>query len=291
MRIKEYDCAFSGHIFRQSRVRNDGHRIEETQHMNFAKLAASALFLALGTASANAVSITFEEFTAAGFSAATENAVVEDFENATNQNRSFAGIPPRNLAGNQYGELDDFGYMSPLVGNFRSIGGVGTGTTCANLLDLGPAGCNQIALQYDPGINGQLNILPENGFWSLNSADTLGIRWRAQLQGGGLFNRLAFAIDDPADAGQKILDIFVDGALVLTRTNLPDAARWLAVIDFDTPVDLALIDIRTSERDGFTLDGASISAANIAPVPLPASGLLLLGGLGLMLVARRRTSA
>jgi hypothetical protein len=255
---------------RLKRLELDSRRLEKVNSMKLFNLAALALALGVGSA-AQAATISFESFTTAAWQDATQGGVVEDFENATDLNRTFAGPPDRTLNGNTYGELDQFGYVSQNVGIFQSAGGVGLGTTCTDLLDRGSAGCNQIALQYDPGINGQGNVYPETGQWSLNSADTLGIVWRASLPGGGLFQRIVFALNDPGDNNEDKLTITV-GDTSKTWTSLEDGATWLAIIDLDAPTDLALIDIQTSLRDGFTLDGAGLS---IAPIPLPASALLL----------------
>ena len=55
-------------------------------------------------------------------------------------NKAF--VDPVNSA--VYGELNAAGYNSR-VGNFTTLGGVGTGTTCTDLLDANGGGCSQIA--------------------------------------------------------------------------------------------------------------------------------------------------
>lgn len=252
--------------------------------MKLFNVAAIALAFGIGGA-AHGATITLEKFTISGWESASSGGVFEDFENATDANRTFAGPPVRSSGGNEYGELDASGYFSPNVGIFQTLGGIGTGTTCTDLLDRGSAGCTQIALQYDPGINGQGNVLPETGFWSVNSADTYGISWQARRGDGGMFQRVAFALTDPADTGDKRLEISVGGSSK-TWEDLEDGETWLAVITLDAPTDAATIDIRTSLRDGVTLDGAAI-----APVPLPATVLMLLGALGMMFAFRRRRIA
>jgi len=252
--------------------------------MKLFNIAAVALAFGLGGA-AQASTITLETFTTAGWQSAAQGGIFEDFENATAANRRFASdlarIDP--VTNDVYGELNADGYNSR-VGNFTTLGGVGTGTTCTDLLDTDGGGCSQIALQYDPGINGQGNAFPETGEWSLNSADTRGMLWSAEREDGGMFQRLVFALTDPADTGAKSLDISVDGTSK-SWTTLANGATWLAVINLDAPTNAVDVVIRTSLRDGFTLDGAAL-----APVPLPASVLFLLGGLGMMAAFRRRNA-
>jgi hypothetical protein len=273
--------------------------------MHFTRIAATALAIGIGTASAHASSIgfSFTPFTATDYANATAGAVIEDFENPTIADSGFAGGTPNVVpVGNSFGELAAAGYTSQRVGHFTTLGGTGGGSTCTDLLDTDGGGCSQIALQYDPGINGQSNILPTDGFWSLNSADTDGISWTAKLADGGMFRRIVFALDDPGDTGGRnltiklgdyeLLDIDFDGLKALLGPGGEvNGARWLAVIDLPSSVTEAVINIgalqdyQKGRYDGFTLDGAAL-----APVPLPASVLFLLGGLGAMAMFRRRNA-
>ena len=55
------------------------------------------------------------------------------------------------------------------------------------------------------------------------------------------------------------------------------------------PLSTATLTFNTAHNDGFGLDDAT--AATVAPIPLPAGGLLLLGGLVGFAALRRRGSA
>ena len=56
---------------------------------------------------------------------------------------------------------------------------------------------------------GRKNVAPTGGAWFLDSNDTFGMRWDVSL-GGGLFNKLVFALTDATDVG-AFLRIIVDG--------------------------------------------------------------------------------
>lgn len=207
------------------------------------------------------------------------SAVIEDFENPSALSGTFEN--GNALTGTSTTEGELLGSISTAVGTFTSLGPIGSGTTCGTF-DLNGDGCHQLALQQDPGQNGQGNIVPDNGLWSLNSNDTQGMEWVADL-GGALFKSVVFAIQDAADAGQKILSITAGGQ-TQTFNALPNNNEQLVFIDFGADVSSATINIRTSANDGFTIDGAAINV-----VPLPASSLLLIGGIAALGgVARRR---
>lgn len=262
--------------------------------MKLRHFAAAGLALGLATAGhTSTIGVTFEAFDPTNWSSAVGSGVFEDFENATDANRQFEGVP-RDEGGNLFGELDDNGFRSDTVGHFTTLGGIGGGSTCTDNLNLSGSNCDQIALQFDPGLNGQGNVLPDDGFWSLNSADTFGIGWTAERGDGGMFQRIVFALTDPADTGGQSLDISLslDGTnfeSLVQENSLPDGAEWLVVLDLPAPTDLAYIEIRTEQGnpgfDGFTIDGTAL-----APIPLPASALLLLGGVGALVAMRRRRS-
>jgi hypothetical protein len=237
--------------------------------------------------SAGATTITVDFFSSASdvLSLAAGGGVVEDFESAASlsgmleNGQAIGGVNPL-IEGELALNLDDTPTsLSTAVGSFTTAGPIGNGSTCGALSLIGD--CHNIALQQDPGQNGQGNLVPDNGEWSLNSNDTQGIIWTASL-GGTLFDGLVFAIGDAADAGARTLRIVAGGAERIFN-NLGNNNERFVTITFDTKVDTATVEILTSENDGFTIDGAVINA-----VPLPASALLLLGGAGALIGFGRR---
>ena len=253
----------------------------------------AAATLALGTG-AQAASITVQSFSSGAFTGlAKSNTVIEDFETPGALTKTFEGDGTGlGTAPNNYGELAAGTALGSKVGSFTGLGGTGKGNTCQNL-SIGNATCDNIALQFDSTLNGQSNILPDEGRWSINAADTKGIAWTAFLPGGREFTSLFFAIRDAADQGAK-LTVSVAGADPVEFTELLDNGNRLrnnneqiVFIDFGGTVDFATIRMESSKtNDSFSIDGASIT-----PVPLPAAGWLMIAGLGGLAALRRRARA
>ena len=259
------------------------------------KALGFAAALALGTG-ANAASITVETFTYTAFANLTTGAtVVEDFETRGDLTATFkdGGLTTEDGdSGETFGELSSNGTsrtsLSSKVGSFTGLGGTGSGNTCKSL-NPNRDNCTNIALQFDPDLNGQGNIVPDDGQWSINAADTLGVEWTAFLPGKKKFSSLFFAIRDAADQRAE-LTVTAGGeeveftALLNNGNKLSNNNEQLVFINFGGAVDEAIIKIASSRtNDSFTIDGAAIT-----PVPLPAAGWLMIAGLGGLAALRRR---
>lgn len=230
-----------------------------------ALLAASTVALA---APAGAVSIMVDTFSAASYATKVSalGAIVaqEDFESLA--------------AGEQSGSL------STGVGAFVTLGGVGGGQTVSGT----PGNTGTGLYLRDAPVFGRTNTTA-GGSNFLDSNDTLGMSWT--VSGLGQFNSLLFNLSDVGDSGG---DLSVSAGGSVLDTILRGRAGSLidtVLISFDSLVDEATITLRKSKLDdGFGIDDVVV-ASDVAPVPLPAAGWLLLAGVGALFASARRRVA
>lgn len=240
--------------------------------------AVAAVFVA-GTA--NAVTVGISTFSKSAFDQATAgNFVIEDFESGV----SAAG------PSNDFGSGIVAGGFNTDVGLISSAGGTGSGSTCKGIN--GGSNCNGVIALTTTEPNGQDGALSNK---YLNSLDTDGMVWNVST--GSAFNRLVFSLVDAADIRDVVLTIGVEGSTqfaMLSGSNAigPQAGnnnQKLIVIDFGQMVNgatVSLLNSNTNVNDAFGLDGAAVGV-----VPIPATGLLLLGGIGAIGMMRRRKKA
>lgn len=217
----------------------------------FAMLAAPAL----------AASITVSDFNAGAYDAIVSGygkTVVEDFE------------------GNTEGNVAN-GFATS-VGTFSTLGGVGTGGTVTNA-DFDNDG-SLLAIR-DGNVYGRRSTTSAlSGDKAddkyLDSNDTFGIAWMVSL-GGSMFDSIALTISDAAEF--SMLQVVVGGES-LTLSNFGGSSQKIVEINFDSAVTVASVFFGHSNSRGLrTNDGFSIDDIAVSEVPLPASALLLLGGL------------
>lgn len=227
-------------------------------------VSAVATLATLISPAAFAATISISTFSIADFNAKTGVSVIENFET-----RSESGVLS--------------GPLSSKVGTFSSAGGSGDGGNTSTCVSNG--GCvSNLALQIDT-VNGQGNLVPTSGTRSLNSNDTFGIIWDVALRNGRAFKRVVFALRDGGEFQE--LTVSSGGASQSYGPGTPNNNGKLFVIDFANWVTSAKISmVNPVNDDGFTIDGATI--AQLAPVPLPASALMLFGGVAALGAAKRR---
>ncbi|MEE4203283.1 MAG: VPLPA-CTERM sorting domain-containing protein [Halieaceae bacterium] len=228
--------------------------------------AAVSVLLTAGVAAAGSIKVT--EFDINDFNLAVSNNpfVVEDFEDITDTPGILNG--PLNTD----------------VGTFTSIGGAGSGSTCTQ--SGGSPDCEFLSL-FDTNPNGQGNLVPDDGIWSLNSNDTFGVVWDVVAPFGD-FNRVVFGMMDAADQGATVTVTSTDIADTAVFQSQTSGNAKLIVIDFAAKVGSATITIDNGGKlnDAFSVDGASVGV-----VPLPAAGWMLLAGIGGLAAMRRRRKA
>ena len=234
------------------------------------KFTAIAMLAVIAAGPVSAATISVSSFSAGAYAAAVGSGsyITENFES----------FDEGNVA-------DGF---ATAVGTFSTQGGTGSGGTVtgADFVNNG----SMLAVR-DGNVYGRRSttssLTSDAGADKfLDSNDTYGINWDVSL-GGGLFNRLVLTLSDATDVGATLW-IRVGNDLA-SISGLGDANRQIVEIDFDRAVSFASVrfyNTRGTNRmlnDGFSLDDIAVSE-----VPLPAAGLLLLGGLGGLAAFGRR---
>lgn len=125
----------------------------------------------------------------------------------------------------------------------------------------------------------------------LDSNDNRGIQW--DVKGNGKFNTVGFFLTDIADVGGKFSikagdTVFSD--LAGNGKRLKNGNIHFVLLTLEKAVkSLSVTLMHDRTNDGFGIDGAVVG--NVAPVPLPPAGALLLTGIAAVAGLRRRNRA
>lgn len=182
----------------------------------------------------------------------------------------------------------DSGFLTN-VGAFSTLGGTGSGGTVSNA---GFSNDGSLLAIRDGNVYGRTSSTSElttnsDDDMFLDSNDTFGIIWNVSLGAGRMFDRLVFTVTDAAEFGGSLW-LGTNGATA-TVVNGANAVRNLIEITFDQDISSATVVLGHFNGAGnFTNDGFSIDDITVSEVPIPASALLLLGGLGGLAAMRRR---
>ena len=263
----------------------------------FAILAtAASLALGLGLApqaQAASVTINLTQFagTAAGLAGAKAAQTAFLGANTLKASESFEGFVGSPAADN--GGAASHPTTNPVktaVGNFSSKKPDHCGGSCVT-----PSGDLQVRAGNlgATSVFGRFNTTA-GGLSYLDSNDNSGMKWKIPGDATiGAFDMLSFLLTDVDDVGKVTFNITAEGdAVASTGTllggNPGNGKISLVTMLFDASVANVTVGLNIDKDDGFGIDDIEIGAS---PVPLPAAGLLLLGGLGgLGLIGRRKTT-
>lgn len=247
----------------------------------FLRLAFAAVVLGTSGATAATVSIADHQSFSLNQAAAARTAADAFVGGASLvREETFEGAAV-NTATNQY--------VSPTVGTFAGLGGLGSGGSNVPLSD-------QIKVRSTAtNIFGRQN-LTIGGSDYLDSNDTLGFTWEVEAAALGLasFTNLAFFLMDAADQG-GVFELSVDGTLVKSIAKRGNGKIDFIALAFSEAVTSATVRFSNSAllNDGFGVDQMRIyGTPGPAPVPVPPALVLLGSGLAVLgLFGRRRSAA
>ncbi|MEM7718373.1 MAG: VPLPA-CTERM sorting domain-containing protein [Pseudomonadota bacterium] len=237
------------------------------------KFLVSAALVALSTP-AFAATVSVTSFSKSSYEAAVGSitqSVIQDFE------------------GSDIGNVDDG--FSTNVGTFASLGGTGSGGTVSDAPFSNNG--NKLALRKGDVFGRVSTTSALTGVASddmfLDSNDTFGIVWNVKLVGSKMFDRLVFTITDAAEFGNALHITTIFGTTIIDSAG--GSIKRLVDIDLGQEVSSAVITLGHFSGDApVKNDGFSIDDIAVSEVPLPASALFLLGGLGGLALMRRRKS-
>jgi len=241
-------------------------------------LAAAAVCVTL-PAAVQAASVTVSDFSAASYNAAIGTfgpTVLENFESYAVGNVDSGPIPAP-------------GFGTP-VGTFTTLGGTGSGGTVTDPnpdLDGTKLAIREGTVYGRSSTTDDLTGNPAHDQF-LDSNDTWGIAWAVNI--GRMFDKIISTLTDATDVGATIT-VSAGGGAPAVFSGQTNGNQKLVVVDFGFAISDAMITLTNTKNGKLVInDGFSVDDIGVSVVSLPATALLLLGGLG-GLAALRRTRA
>lgn len=245
----------------------------------FRHIATAAVAAALLGTGASAATLTWTSYDRSELATARSdrNAIDTDREVAFEDFESFTPVA------NGGGPGDVTPLTSTNVGDFTTTAGDRCGASCDAPDDQ--------SLIRDTSNYGRYNTTLGGSNW-LDSNDNSAINLAAA--GGSMFDSISFFLTDVDDVGRVKFGIDVAGQLFDIAADIFKSGRqgdgdlFLISIALDELVSATELSLIIDTGDGFGIDDVRLGAS-VAPVPVPASLPLLIGGLGAMgWMARRR---
>ena len=143
-------------------------------------------------------------------------------------------------------------------------------------------------VRTDGPLFGRQNLSDGGANW-LDSNDLELLVW--EVGGAGTFDSLSFFLTDVGDITRTDFNFTVaaagsDPVTTHIARQVNGTINFVRIL-FDAPIAAATVTFTSQHNDGFGLDDATV--ATVAAIPLPAGGLLLLGGLAGFAALRRRS--
>lgn len=242
----------------------------------FTTAAIAATLLGTG---ASAATLTWDSYDQSRLTTALSDRDARDidYEVAFEDFESYTPVPDGGGAG------DVTPLTSTSVGNFTTTAGGRCGNSCDTPDDQ--------SLIRDTSNFGRYNTTLGGSNW-LDSNDNSAINLAAA--GGSMFDSISFFLTDVDDVGRVAFEINVAGEMfdvaqdILLSNRQGDGDLFLVRIGLDSLVSSVDLSLFIESGDGFGIDDVRLGSS-VAPIPVPASLPLLVGGLGLMgWIARRR---
>lgn len=168
------------------------------------------------------------------------------------------------------------------VADFHRTGSCGSGASVIN------DGCS-VAVKTASSPRKRGRYAPMGHSW-VDSQDIDKLTWSVSRDTA--FKSMTFALVDAFDQkraaklGRSHFSLTIgDATWSIPKRQANRNLFWLEVV-FDSPTKLAELAFDTRLNDGW-----GVAAAQVVPAPIPASGLLIVGGIGLLGWVRRRKAA